>query len=238
MIYILLFKMSRQVFIDTETTGFDYKIGNRIIEFGAVEVIDRRITGNTLHFYCNPNYEVEAGALAIHGLTNEFLADKPLFEDKVDEMIEFLRGAEVIIHNAAFDVPFINWELGLLRNNKYGTLEQNVARIVDSLDLARKKHPLQKNNLDALCKRYQIRNDHRTFHGALLDSELLADVYLAMTGGQTNLSLQTAKTVSKNSIDIDVNKLNLRNAEDSISDISVHHSYLSNLLKLEEDAKW
>ncbi|WP_239407136.1 DNA polymerase III subunit epsilon, partial [Francisella tularensis] len=152
--------MSRQVFIDTETTGFDYKIGNRIIEFGAVEVIDRRITGNNLHFYCNPNYKVEAGALAIHGLTNEFLADKPLFEDKVDEMIEFLRGAEVIIHNAAFDVPFINWELSLLKNNKYGTLEQNVAKIVDSLDLARKKHPLQKNNLDALCKRYQIRNDH------------------------------------------------------------------------------
>lgn len=144
MIYILFFRMSRQVFIDTETTGFDYKIGNRIIEFGAVEVIDRRITGNNLHFYCNPNYKVEAGALAIHGLTNEFLADKPLFEDKVDEMIEFLRGAEVIIHNAAFDVPFINWELSLLKNNKYGTLEQNVAKIVDSLDLARKKHPLQK----------------------------------------------------------------------------------------------
>lgn len=138
MIYILFFRMSRQVFIDTETTGFDYKIGNRIIEFGAVEVIDRRITGNNLHFYCNPNYKVEAGALAIHGLTNEFLADKPLFEDKVDEMIEFLRGAEVIIHNAAFDVPFINWELSLLKNNKYGTLEQNVAKIVDSLDLARK----------------------------------------------------------------------------------------------------
>ena len=230
--------MLRQVFIDTETTGFDYKIGNRIIEFGAVEVIDRRITGNTLHFYCNPNCKVEAGALAIHGLTNEFLTDKPLFEDKVDEMINFLKDAEVIIHNAAFDVPFINWELSLLKNNKHGTLEQNVAKIIDSLELARKKHPLQKNNLDALCKRYQIRNDHRTFHGALLDSELLADVYLAMTGGQTNLSLQTVKTVSKNSIDIDVNELNLRKADDSISDISAHHNYLSNLLKLEEDAKW
>ncbi|AJI48117.1 DNA polymerase III subunit epsilon [Francisella philomiragia] len=230
--------MSRQVFIDTETTGFDYKIGNRIIEFGAVEVIDRKVTGNNLHFYCNPNYEVEAGALAVHGLTNEFLADKPLFEENVDQMIDFLRGAEIIIHNAAFDVPFINWELGLLKNNKYGTLEQHVAKIVDSLELARKKHPLQKNNLDALCKRYHIRNDHRTFHGALLDSELLADVYLAMTGGQTNLVLQTTKNASKDTIDIDFDKLKLRSANETIINISEHDKYLCNILKLEESAKW
>ncbi|MEY8767909.1 DNA polymerase III subunit epsilon [Francisella philomiragia] len=230
--------MSRQVFIDTETTGFDYKIGNRIVEFGAVEVIDRKVTGNNLHFYCNPNYEVEAGALAVHGLTNEFLADKPSFEENVDQMIDFLRGAEIIIHNAAFDVPFINWELGLLKNNKYGTLEQHVAKIVDSLELARKKHPLQKNNLDALCKRYHIRNDHRTFHGALLDSELLADVYLAMTGGQTNLVLQTTKNASKDTIDIDFDKLKLRSANETIINISEHDKYLCNILKLEESAKW
>ncbi|MBK2094926.1 DNA polymerase III subunit epsilon [Francisella philomiragia] len=230
--------MSRQVFIDTETTGFDYKIGNRIIEFGAVEVIDRKVTGNNLHFYCNPNYEVEAGALAVHGLTNEFLADKPSFGENVDQMIDFLRGAEIIIHNAAFDVPFINWELGLLKNNKYGTLEQHVAKIVDSLELARKKHPLQKNNLDALCKRYHIRNDHRTFHGALLDSELLADVYLAMTGGQTNLVLQTTKNASKDTIDIDFDKLKLRSANETIINISEHDKYLCNILKLEESAKW
>ena len=230
--------MSRQVFIDTETTGFDYKIGNRIVEFGAVEVIDRKVTGNNLHFYCNPNYEVEAGALAVHGLTNEFLADKPSFEENVDQMIDFLRGAEIIIHNAAFDVPFINWELGLLKNNKYGTLEQHVAKIVDSLELARKKHPLQKNNLDALCKRYHIRNDHRTFHGALLDSELLADVYLAMTGGQTNLVLQTTKNASNDTIDIDFDKLKLRSANETIINISEHDKYLCNILKLEESAKW
>ena len=230
--------MSRQVFIDTETTGFDYKIGNRIIEFGAVEVIDRRVTGNTLHFYCNPNYEVEAGALAIHGLTNDFLSDKPLFEDKAGEMIEFLKDSEVIIHNAAFDVPFINWELGLLKDNKYGTLENHVAKIIDSLEIARKKHPLQKNNLDALCKRYQIRNDHRTFHGALLDSELLADVYLAMTGGQTNLTLQTAKKASKNNIDIDLSKLNLRKADETVKNINEHQEYLKNILKLQEDNIW
>ncbi|AHB98497.1 DNA polymerase III subunit epsilon [Francisella orientalis] len=230
--------MSRQVFIDTETTGFDYKIGNRIIEFGAVEVIDRKVTGNNLHFYCNPNYEVEAGALAVHGLTNEFLADKPLFEENVEKMIGFLKGAEVIIHNAAFDVPFINWELGLLKNNKYGTLEQHVAKITDSLELARKKHPLQKSNLDALCKRYHIRNDHRTFHGALLDSELLADVYLAMTGGQTNLVLQTTKNASKNNIDIDFDKLNLRSALENIINTSEHDKYLCDILKLEESNKW
>ncbi|KEI35863.1 DNA polymerase III epsilon subunit [Francisella sp. W12-1067] len=228
--------MSRQIFIDTETTGFDFKIGNRIVEFGAVEVIDRKITGNTLHFYCNPNFEVEAGALAIHGLTNEFLADKPTFEEKADDMIEFLRDAEIIIHNAAFDVPFINWELNLLKNNKYGKLEDHVANIVDSLEVARKKHPLQKNNLDALCKRYAIRNDHRTFHGALLDSELLADVYLAMTGGQTKLSLQTSKSVTKDSADVDFERLNLRQA--SVSNLAEHDKYLQEILKLEEEIRW
>ncbi|QIV94448.1 DNA polymerase III subunit epsilon [Allofrancisella frigidaquae] len=228
--------MSRQIFIDTETTGFDFKIGNRIVEFGAVEVIDRKITGNTLHFYCNPNFEVEAGALAIHGLTNEFLADKPTFDEKVDDMIGFLRDAEIIIHNAAFDVPFINWELNLLKNNKYGKLEDHVANIVDSLEVARKKHPLQKNNLDALCKRYAIRNDHRTFHGALLDSELLADVYLAMTGGQTKLSLQTSKSATKDSADIDFERLNLRQA--SVSNLAEHDKYLQGILKLEEEIRW
>lgn len=230
--------MARQVFIDTETTGFDFKIGNRIIEFGAVEVIDRKITGNTLHFYCNPNYEVEAGALAVHGLTNEFLADKPLFEEMAGQMIDFLKDAEVIIHNAAFDVPFINWELGLLKNNKYGILEDHVAEIIDSLDIARKKHPLQKNNLDALCKRYHIRNDHRQFHGALLDSELLADVYLAMTGGQTNLTLQAEKASSKDNIDIDLSKISLRNAESSVKNLNEHNNYLTEMLKLDDSAKW
>lgn len=144
----------------------------------------------------------------------------------------------MIIHNAAFDVPFINWELGLLKNNKYGTLEQHVAKITDSLELARKKHPLQKSNLDALCKRYHIRNDHRTFHGALLDSELLADVYLAMTGGQTNLVLQTTKNASKNNIDIDFDKLNLRSALENIINTSEHDKYLCDILKLEESNKW
>ena len=222
--------MSRQIFLDTETTGFDFKIGNRIVEFGAIEVIDRKLTGNNLHFYCNPNYEVEVGALNLHGLTNEFLSDKPLFSDKVDEMIDYLKDTEIIIHNAAFDVPFLNWELGLLKNNKYGTIEENVNNIIDSLAVARKKHPMQKNNLDSLCKRYFIRNDHRKFHGALLDSELLADMYLAMTGGQTNLSLYADKASTKDRIEIDVSLLNLREVE--VKDTKVHDNYLTDVLKM------
>jgi DNA polymerase-3 subunit epsilon len=227
--------MSRQIFLDTETTGFDFKIGNRIVEFGAVEVIDRRLTGNNLHFYCNPNYEVEPGALNVHGLSNEFLSDKPLFAEKVEQMMEYLKDAEVIIHNAPFDVPFLNNELKLSKNKNYTTIEDNVANIIDSLAVARKKHPMQKNNLDALCKRYFIRNDHRKFHGALLDSELLADMYLAMTGGQTNLSLNADKASSKNKIEIDTSSLNLRKVE--VTNITAHDNYLKDILKL-TDTRW
>ncbi|MFT4694819.1 MAG: DNA polymerase-3 subunit epsilon [Francisella sp.] len=227
--------MSRQIFLDTETTGFDFKIGNRIVEFGAVEVIDRRLTGNNLHFYCNPNYEVEPGALNVHGLSNEFLSDKPLFAERVEQMMEYLKDAEVIIHNAPFDVPFLNNELKLSKNKNYTTIEYNVANIIDSLAVARKKHPMQKNNLDALCKRYFIRNDHRKFHGALLDSELLADMYLAMTGGQTNLSLNADKASSKNKIEIDTSSLNLRKVE--VTNITAHDNYLKDILKL-TDTTW
>jgi DNA polymerase III subunit epsilon len=227
--------MSRQIFLDTETTGFDFKIGNRVVEFGAVEVIDRRLTGNNLHFYCNPNYEVEPGALNVHGLTNEFLSDKPLFAEKVEQMMEYLKDAEVIIHNAPFDVPFLNNELKLSKNKNYTTIEDNVANIIDSLAVARKKHPMQKNNLDALCKRYFIRNDHRKFHGALLDSELLADMYLAMTGGQTNLSFNADKASSKNKIEIDTSSLNLRKVE--VTNITAHDNYLKDILKL-TDTTW
>jgi DNA polymerase-3 subunit epsilon len=231
--------MSRQIFLDTETTGFNFKIGNRIVEFGAIEVIDRRITGNNLHFYCNPNYEVEPGALAVHGLTNKFLSSKPNFSENADRMIDFIKDSEVIIHNASFDIPFLNWELSLLKNNTHGTIEQNVSNVIDSLAVARKKHPLQKNNLDALCKRYFIKNEHRTLHGALLDSELLADVYLAMTGGQTNLSLQNDATRSHEAhSDFDTDNLNLRSVVSLESDIKNHNDYLENVLKLEEASKW
>jgi len=228
----------RQIFFDIETTGFDYKIGNRMIEFGAVEVIDRRLTGKTLHFYCNPQgFEVEPGALNVHGITNNFLDDKPLFKDNVEEMIEFIRDTEIIAHNGIkFDIPFINWELGLLnKQNKWGVLENVVGKISDSLDLARTMHPLQKNNLDALCKRYFIKNDHRHFHGALLDSELLADVYLAMTGGQTNLSLHNSSLNDDSYENLDLSKIKLRKLSQEAFDITEHDNYLKKILKLEDN---
>ncbi len=189
----------RQIFLDTETTGFDFKSGHRIIEFGAVEMIDRKLTGNNLHFYFKPDIEVEAGALQVHGLSNDFLADKPLFSDKIDDIMAYLGQSELIIHNAGFDVPFLNWELQLLSPNKWGALEQH-CHIIDSLIMAREKHPGQKNSLDALCSRYGVNNKQRTLHGALLDAEILADVYLMMTGGQLDLfSLMTPAAEDNNS---------------------------------------
>ena len=178
--------MVRQIFVDTETTGFDFKLGHRRIEFGAVEMLNRKLTGKNLHFYFKPDIAVEAGAFKVHGISNEFLADKPVFADKVDEIMGYLEGAELIIHNAAFDVPFLNSELSRLNVNRWKQLE-TYCRVLDTLVLARKKHPGQKNSLDALCTRYGVSNKHRTLHGALLDAELLAEVYLLMTGGQIDL---------------------------------------------------
>ncbi|WP_257284464.1 DNA polymerase III subunit epsilon [Endozoicomonas sp. SESOKO1] len=177
----------RQIILDTETTGIDPKQGHRVIEIGCVEMIDRKLTGNHYHVYINPQRVVEQEAIDVHGITNEFLADKPVFSAIADEFLEFIRGAELVIHNAAFDVGFINHEFSLLRRG-FPNVE-SCCGVLDTLALARKKHPGQKNNLDALCKRYFIDNSSRTLHGALLDSEILAEVYLAMTGGQTALSL-------------------------------------------------
>lgn len=177
----------RQIVLDTETTGIEIAQGNRIIEIGCVELVNRKLTGRHYHQYIQPDRESEEGALAVHGITSEFLADKPRFSDIVGEFIDFVDGAELVIHNAPFDIGFLNHEL-VLDGNRYAPLDQQCS-IVDSLVLARHKHPGQKNNLDALCKRYGIDNTHRTLHGALLDSEILADVYLMMTGGQTALLL-------------------------------------------------
>ena len=178
--------MSRQIVLDTETTGLEPEEGHNIIEIGCVEMVARRLTGNNYHQYILPDREVDAEAMQVHGITNEFLADKPKFNVVMHEFIEYVRGAELIIHNASFDVGFINKEL-----ERTGIKEriEEFCTITDSLALARKKHPGQKNNLDALCRRYFIDNSHRELHGALLDSEILADVYLAITGGQTALSL-------------------------------------------------
>ncbi|WP_336366571.1 DNA polymerase III subunit epsilon [Marinobacter sp. C2H3] len=176
----------RQIVLDTETTGIDPNDGHRIIEIGCVEVIERSLTGRNYHVYINPQREVEAEAISVHGITNEFLADKPVFADIADEFFEFIRGAELVIHNAAFDVGFMDAEFGRLKPVRKTA---DHCGIVDSLAIARAKHPGQKNNLDALCKRYGVDNSNRELHGALLDAEILADVYLLMTGGQTALSL-------------------------------------------------
>ncbi|PID46925.1 MAG: DNA polymerase III subunit epsilon [Proteobacteria bacterium] len=179
--------MLRQIVLDTETTGIETRDGNRIIEIGCVEIIDRKMTGHNYHQYIQPDRESEEGALAVHGITSEFLADKPRFHEIVKDFIDYVKGAELIIHNAPFDIGFIDYELGLL-NDGWGSIT-DICTVIDSLEMAREMHPGQRNSLDALCKRYDINNAHRELHGALLDSEILGDVYLAMTGGQVALSL-------------------------------------------------
>ncbi len=180
----------RQVVLDTETTGLEPSQGHRIIEIGCVELISRRITQQRYHQYINPQRAIDEGALQVHGLSETFLADKPVFFKIVDDFLDFVRGAELIIHNAPFDVGFINHELKQV-NAAIDKIE-SCCVITDTLTLARQMHPGQRNSLDALCKRYGIDNTHRELHGALLDAEILADVYLAMTGGQTALSFQTS----------------------------------------------
>jgi len=177
----------RQIVLDTETTGLEPADGHRIIEIGCVELVDRHLTGNTYHQYIQPDRQIDAGAIEVHGITNEQLLDKPRFADVSGEFLDFIRGAELVIHNAPFDVGFINHELRLL-----GEPADSVGQlcgVLDTLQLARRMHPGQRNSLDALCRRYDIDNSQRDLHGALLDAEILADVYLAMTGGQVSLSL-------------------------------------------------
>ena len=178
----------RQVVLDTETTGLEPSQGHRIIEIGCVEMVGRRLTGRHYHQYINPDREVDEGAIEVHGITNEFLVDKPRFHEIAKEFLSFIDGAELVIHNAPFDVGFIDHEFAML-NGRSKTKVAQLCSVIDSLVLARQKHPGQKNNLDALCKRYGVDNSQRDLHGALLDAEILADVYLLMTGGQRALSL-------------------------------------------------
>lgn len=177
----------RQIVLDTETTGLEVNQGHRIIEIGCVEMINRRITGRHYHQYIHPQRDIDAGAMEVHGITLEFLAGKPTFEDIAAEFAQFVDGAELIIHNAPFDVGFIDAELERLESD-IGPLSE-LCSVLDTLQMARHKHPGQRNNLDALCQRYAIDNTSRTLHGALLDAEILAEVYLAMTGGQASLGL-------------------------------------------------
>ena len=177
----------RQIFLDTETTGLEHKLGHRIIEIGCVEMRNRQLTYQHFHRYLNPDREIDAGALAVHGISLEFLQDKPRFSEIAGEFLDFIRGAELVIHNAPFDVGFLNAELALL---DMAPIESISYGVIDSLRLAKDLHPGKKNNLDALCERYDIDNSRRTLHGALLDAEILAEVYVAMTRGQESLIIE------------------------------------------------
>jgi len=217
----------RQIVLDTETTGLEPSEGHRVIEIGALEMIERRQTGRSFHVYINPEREVEGGALAVHGISDEFLAGKPRFADLADDFIEFIRDAELIIHNAAFDVGFLNAELARLDSP---THVGEHARVLDTLTLARELHPGQRVSLDALCKRYEVDNSGRELHGALLDAELLAEVYLAMTGGQVDLALDLSgdsdggEAAGEAVVDVDVSQLIVRRADKS--ELAAHRARL------------
>ena len=220
--------MSRQLILDTETTGLDPKSGHRVIEIGCVEMRERRLTGNNLHMYLQPDRQIDQGAIDVHGISNEFLVDKPRFANIVDELLEFLHGAELIIHNAVFDVGFLENEFELCGQ---ALQLSSICEITDTLKLARKLYPGQRNSLDALCKRLGVNNAHRTLHGALLDSEILADVYLRMTGGQTALSLDDDSgfraTASVDSAALDVSALQVVAASET--ELEAHNIWLQRL---------
>lgn len=226
----------RQIILDTETTGLSPAEGHRIIEIGCVELIDRKLTGNHFHHYINPLRKVDPGAFAVHGISDEFLSDKPVFSALAQEFMDFISGAELIIHNAPFDIGFINHELMLLRQNWKQVTDY--CGVIDTLQLARKRHAGQKNSLDALCKRYFIDNTKRDLHGALLDSNLLAQVYLAMTGGQgsffdaaTDSSKDAQASEAAEQIAASLEKYHLHVVKADESELSAHQTYLEMLSK-------
>jgi DNA polymerase-3 subunit epsilon len=223
----------RQIVLDTETTGLDPKNGDRIIEIGAVEILSRAISETYFHYYLNPERQVELGATRIHGMTLEDLASKPKFMAIAAELLDYIRGAELIIHNADFDVEFLDMELGRLG---LGKLADHVGKITDSLAFAKELHPGRKNSLDALCERYFVSNANRTLHGALLDARLLAECYLAMTRGQESLIMEleapAAAAAAAASLILDVSKLIVQRA--TAEELAAHEKYLDSL---EKDAK-
>ena len=219
----------RQVVLDTETTGLDFRLGDRVIEIGCVELLNRKLTGQRFHRYINPEREVEAGAMAVHGLSNEFLQDKPRFDEIVLEFLDFVQGAELVIHNAAFDIGFLDNELALQEKLP---VAQVCSGVVDTLKMARELHPGRRNSLDALCERYAIDNSGRTLHGALLDAELLAEVYLAMTRGQESLimELETAP-VSVLQTKVAAERPSLRVLRASADELAEHERVLAEIGK-------
>jgi DNA polymerase-3 subunit epsilon len=243
----------RQIVLDTETTGLDPNQGHRIIEIGCVELVNRRITGQHFHHYLNPDREIDAGAMAVHGIKNEFVADKPRFHEVVVSFLDFVKDAELIIHNAAFDVGFLNKELLLCQQAHSAAHAQlhkldHYCQITDTLLLARRKHAGQKNNLDALCKRYQVNNQHRDLHGALLDAQLLAEVYLAMTGGQLSLDLSLdtqEKSASANASEqafehhpLAASGLTFRVIAASTQELEIHEQRLLQIQKKSGNCLW
>lgn len=221
----------RQIVLDTETTGLEHRQGHKIIEIGCVELINRKLTGNNYHVYLNPEREIEQGAIEVHGITNEYLQDKPLFADIYQKLISYLSGAELIIHNAAFDIGFLDSELEKIAEPTPRMNE--ICAVHDTLMQARKMFPGQRNDLDSLCKRYEIDNSHRELHGALLDAEILADVYLFMTGGQTALSLDAAQGLDENKTDassaINFAELALPLVQPSDQELENHVEWVSRL---------
>ncbi|MEX2197705.1 MAG: DNA polymerase III subunit epsilon [Burkholderiales bacterium] len=220
--------MARQVVLDTETTGLSASLGDRVIEIGCIEMLSRRVSDNHFHRYVNPERRSEEGALRVHGLTEEFLADKPKFADVAADFLDYVRGAELVIHNADFDVEFLDLELERLGR---GRLKDHVAGVVDTLALARELHPGRRNSLDALCERYAVDNAHRTLHGALLDARLLAEVYLAMTRGQESLAmdLETAAETAAITARIDASGLAVLRATEE--ELRAHDAYLDGMAK-------
>ena len=189
--------MLRQIILDTETTGLDPKSGHRVIEIGCIELINRKFTGEQFHIYLNPDRESDDGALEVHGLTTEFLSDKPRFNEVYEDLIKFINGSELLIHNAEFDVNFLDNEIKLL-SKELPTVSECVTKITDTLQIAREKHPGQRNSLDALVNRYEVKGYDRELHGALLDSKILGDVYLSMTGGQSDLDFTSSENNKQN----------------------------------------
>lgn len=235
--------MGRQIVMDTETTGLETRDGHRIIEIGCVEVIDRKMTGHNYHQYLQPDRESDEGALEVHGITSEFLADKPRFNEVVVTFLDYIKGAELIIHNAPFDIGFLNYELSRLEGD-WGDI-QSICTITDSLTMAREMHPGQRNSLDALCKRYDINNAHRELHGALLDSEILGDVYLAMTGGQVTMSLDAKRDESAESEEDDVNIGHISLPQNALkviradaTELGVHQERLSAIQEMSGKTLW
>jgi DNA polymerase-3 subunit epsilon len=218
----------RQVFLDTETTGLDAENGDRIVEIGCVEMVSRRLTGQSRHYYLNPQRASHPDALRVHGLTEEFLADKPRFEQVADELLAFLAGAEVVIHNAAFDVGFLDRELQRCGRPR---LAEQVERITDSLQLAREMYPGKSNSLDALCKRLEVDNSSRTLHGALLDAGLLAEVYIGMTRGQGTLVIDEAEASAAGDAgdEVDLSGFDLRVTEPTDEELSAHRAVLAGI---------